>query len=321
MSAEQRRDSWSRYWAAGALHSCGGSFADNYADEIGQFWCEEFGSWRADARVIDLATGNGALPKLIVDTLSAWPEIDAVDLADIAPRWPRALAKAERARLRFHPRVAAEKLPFADASFDYAISQYGLEYSDLVRSLPELRRVLRPGARVALVLHHRESLPVAIGSSEVAHIDWLQSAGQVLDVARLLIPILARLATPAGLAAVQRDPAAAEVRQHHNQAMRALQERIGSAHAPDVLAETQQALGELLQRTAKLGQRESLHRLDMIVRGLQESRLRQSELVQHALDRSGVDAIADALFAVQRELRPLHAGGALFAWGVRMQLA
>lgn len=321
MTTEQRRDSWSRYWAGGALHSCGGSFVANYADEIGQFWREEFAAWRADARVIDIATGNGALPKLVVDTLSAWPQIDAVDLADVAPRWPRALPKAERARLHFHSRVAAEQLPFSDASFDYAISQYGLEYSDLARSLPELRRVLRPGARVALVLHHRESLPVAIGSSEVAHIDWLQSAGQIIDLARHLIPILARLATPAGLAAVQRDPVAAEVRQRYNLAMRALQERIGSAHAPDVLAETQQALGELMQRAAKLGQREALHRLDVIVRGLQESRLRQVELVQHALDRSGVDAVAAALSATDVQLQLLHASGALFAWGARMQLA
>ncbi|MFO1495623.1 MAG: class I SAM-dependent methyltransferase [Lysobacterales bacterium] len=321
MSTDLRRDSWSRYWAAGALHSCASSFAGNYEDEIGAFWRQEFADWRADARALDVATGNGALPKLIIDTLAAWPEIDAVDLADIAPRWPRSLPKAQRARLRFHPRVLAEQLPFADASFDYAISQYGLEYSDLARSLPELRRVLRSGARVALVVHHRESLPVAIGSAEVAHIDGLLAPGQLLDLARALIPILVRLATPAGLAAVQRDPNAAALRQQYNLAMRALQERAQAAAAPDVLLETQQAVGDLIQRSARLGLREAVQRLDQIVRGLQESRLRQAELVRHALTREAVEAIAAALGARQLTLQPLHARGAVFAWGLRVQLA
>jgi SAM-dependent methyltransferase len=46
----------------------------------------------------------------------------------------------------------AEKLPFADESFDFAISEYGAAiWCDPYRWLPEAGRVLRPGGRLAFL--------------------------------------------------------------------------------------------------------------------------------------------------------------------------
>jgi SAM-dependent methyltransferase len=321
---EERRDSWSRYWAGGALHSCATSFADNYDDAIGVFWRGIFASLRGSERVLDVATGNGALPRLLIDTLAAegrLPEIDAVDLADIDPQWARQLAPPTGERVRFHSRVAAESLPFGDASFDLVISQYGLEYSDLARSVGEVARVLKPGGMVALVLHHRDSLPVRCGGFEVAHIDWLQASGGLIDRARRLLPYLARLATPDGRASLQRDPDAGKARTRLNEAMRALDSRAQTEPVPDLLLEIQSQVGELLGSTAAIGERAARARLQAIVDSMTSARLRQAELVAHALDRAALDRLAAELArgpAAQAEIDELRVRGELFGWSLRV---
>jgi SAM-dependent methyltransferase len=322
--SNERRDSWSRYWAGGALHSCTTSFEGNYDDAIGAFWRSVCATLRGGERVLDVATGNGALPRLLIDTLAAagrLPAIDAVDLADIDPDWVRQLAPDIAQQVHFHARVAVESLPFADASFDLVISQYGLEYGDLGRSVGEVARVLRPGGAVALVLHHRDALPVRSGRAEVAHIDWLLASGGLIDRARRLLPFMARLATPAGVASVQRDPEAGKARIQLNDAMRALDSRARTESVPDLLYEIQSQVGELLGNTAGIGERAARARLQAIVDGMAQARLRQAELVEHALDRTGVERLAAGLSGcapVRAEIDELRVRGELFGWSLRV---
>ena len=49
------------------------------------------------------------------------------------------------------------ELPFADHSVDLAISQYGFEYSDMEQTVTELDRVLKPAAKICLVMHSTSS--------------------------------------------------------------------------------------------------------------------------------------------------------------------
>lgn len=49
--------------------------------------------------------------------------------------------------------AAAESLPFCDAGFDVVIARVSIPYSDLGRSLREIRRVLKPGGFFWAVLH------------------------------------------------------------------------------------------------------------------------------------------------------------------------
>ena len=50
-----------------------------------------------------------------------------------------------------------ESMPFADASFDGGVSQFGIEYADVSGAAAELARVLKPRAPVAFVVHHSAS--------------------------------------------------------------------------------------------------------------------------------------------------------------------
>lgn len=323
-TTDARRDSWSRYWAGGALHSCATSFDGNYDDAIGTFWRGICAGLNGAERVLDVATGNGALPRLLVDNLAAegrLPSVDAIDLAAIDPEWTQLLDPGVRQRIRFHAGVAIESLPFADATFDLVISQYGIEYSDLTRSLGEVARVLKPGGAVALVLHHQDSLPVRSGRAEIAHIDWLLSPGNLIDRARRLLPFLARLATPAGTASVQRDPDAAKARTRFNDAMRALESRAQTLPVPDLLFEAQAEVGRLLGSVVNIGERAARSQLQVVVDGIAGARLRQAELVAHALNRAGIDQLVAGLAqgrSTTTDIGELHVRGELFGWSLRI---
>jgi SAM-dependent methyltransferase len=60
-------------------------------------------------------------------------------------------------RIRILPNTAMESLPFADAMFDTAVSQFGFEYGDIDLASLEVARVLRPGASFSFLVHHADA--------------------------------------------------------------------------------------------------------------------------------------------------------------------
>jgi SAM-dependent methyltransferase len=294
----RRIESWSRYWASGALHSCAGSFDGNYAGALRGFWLEVFAGLPAAPAVLDLCCGNAPLSKLLVDhgdALARGGVIDAVDLAEIAPPWHAALAEALRQRVRLHPRVDAALLPFDAASFDLVMSQYGIEYVG-EPALAEALRVLRPGGRLAALVHHPEALPVRIAREELEHLDWLQHEVMIDRLVEALIEPMARAATPAGQASLRADAVANDLRAQFNGVLQRLQARSEAAAYPDALLEARDALMGVLHSARHAGQAAAGVALAAWREGQEASRLRQQELVEHALEESRLAAWA-AMFA------------------------
>ena len=105
-------------------------------------------------RVLDVGCGTGTMA---VEAVRRWPgvELDAVDasagMLEIAEREADRLPAADRRRLR-HRQARADDLPFDDGAFDLALSAFVLQLvPSRYRALREMRRVLRPGARLAYV--------------------------------------------------------------------------------------------------------------------------------------------------------------------------
>ena len=102
---------------------------------------------RAGERVLDVAAGNGNA------TLAAARRFAQVTSTDYVPallEGGRARAAAERLAVEF--KVAdAEDLPFADATFDVALSTFGAMFTpDHARPARELLRVVRSGGRIGM---------------------------------------------------------------------------------------------------------------------------------------------------------------------------
>jgi ubiquinone/menaquinone biosynthesis C-methylase UbiE len=102
---------------------------------------------RAGQQVIDIAAGNGNA------TLAAAHRFAKVTSTDFVPALlekGRARAAAEGMAVAFQV-ADAEALPFEDASFDAALSTFGIMFTpNHAQSSSEMMRVLRPGGRIGM---------------------------------------------------------------------------------------------------------------------------------------------------------------------------
>lgn len=102
---------------------------------------------RADERVLDVAAGNGNA------TLAAARRFARVTSTDYVSRLlEKGAARAQAEGLGIQFQVAdAEALPFADGSFDVALSTFGAMFTpDQNQAARELMRVVRSGGRIGL---------------------------------------------------------------------------------------------------------------------------------------------------------------------------
>jgi ubiquinone/menaquinone biosynthesis C-methylase UbiE len=102
---------------------------------------------RADERVIDVAAGNGNA------TLAAARRFARVTSTDYVPHLlEKASHRARAEGLDVAFQVAdAEGLPYADGTFDVALSTFGVMFTpDHARAAAEILRVVRPGGRIGL---------------------------------------------------------------------------------------------------------------------------------------------------------------------------
>jgi len=289
--SDGRRQAWSGYWASGRLHSCATSFEGNYAGVIGRLWKEAFAPLRPGSRVLDLASGNGALPAMLWEMHQGAVQVDAVDLAHVAPAW---LDPAHGRAIRFHPGVDMQALPFADGSFDRVVSQFGFEYAEHGPALAEACRVASADGGLQLVMHHHGSRLLQVGRQELAHHALLAAADGLLPAARAVVVVLA--AVRGGRPP---DAAALQARERYNHALATLARAAEASAAPDLLLETREAVHRQVAAVG-IDPAPALEALEQLVAALGQARLRTAEMVECALDRPQLDALVQAV----RQVRP-----------------
>lgn len=126
-------------YLSSAVHAQGAEFALLQAAVDG----------RDDARVLDLGCGAGHV------SFHVAPLVGEVVAYDLSEQMLEVVANTAAQRGLDNMRSecgAAERLPFADASFDFVFSRYSAHHwSDLGLALREVRRVLKPGGVAAFI--------------------------------------------------------------------------------------------------------------------------------------------------------------------------
>lgn len=302
---------WDSYWqgaGAAAAYSADGSVHPSIAG----FWSEFFRSSQAlfdTPRVVDLASGNGALVQAALDGLGQdSAEVSCVDTSEkaidsIRERYPAVTAIVGDA--------ADTGLP--SGAFDIVTSQFGVEYAGR-NAIDEAVRLLADNGRLALLLHHTAS-PI--------HQDCEAGLDAVTRVRDSRFVSLATDFLGAGFDAVRgadRAPyeqAATEL----NPAIRAV-ESVVEDHGPDVaggvIAHLYDTVKRMHQRIQNYEPAEALDWLRGMDRQLEDYLARMSTMRAAALDEGGFDEICET---VTRSGCTIVESGPLFAPGEQRPLA
>lgn len=103
------------------------------------------------ARVLDIATGRGALLFATAERLETGSHVAGIDLAEGMIRETTAEIQQRGLNHISVHLMDAEHLAFSDESFDCVVCGFGLFlFPQVARSLAEIRRVLKPGGRLGI---------------------------------------------------------------------------------------------------------------------------------------------------------------------------
>ena len=153
-------------------------------------------TWERDQaiRLIDFATGSADIPRAILrwaDARGFRMEITGIDLHPLTARIAEEGGSPDP-RLRI-VRADAMNVPFADASFDYALTAMFLHHLDdeqVVRVLREMDRVAARGMIAADLLRNRRAYAwiqlLTLGSNPMVRHDARVSVAQAFNRAEVL---------------------------------------------------------------------------------------------------------------------------------------
>ena len=159
---------WSVFWRQGHSTTFGEYFKRGYEGAVAEWWQAHVDAMEPGLAVLEVGCGNCSLLPVLAKSGKADRYI-GVDLAsvDISGVARKELA-GSAIDVVVHAETPAEKIPEADASVDIVVSVFGVEYSDLDRSLAEIERVLKPGGRLLALLHHGESMVTSMSRRAVS---------------------------------------------------------------------------------------------------------------------------------------------------------
>jgi hypothetical protein len=176
---------WDQFWASEQSSRQSGCLSDRTpAIEAAQraVWQELARALPKNARVLDLATGNGIVMGWLVATRRDLKPV-GIDLAKHIPAPPNGC--------RSSGGVSMESLPFPDASQDAVTSQFGIEYGDIPSILAEVARVLKPHGRVALVTHRVDGPLLAHNQRRRQGLLWALEEAKLIEKARASLSLRA----------------------------------------------------------------------------------------------------------------------------------
>ena len=162
---------WSVFWRQGHSTTFGDYFKHGYDGAVAAWWSGHVERLTAGATVLEVGCGNCSLLPFLVrsGTVGRYIGVDlaAIKISEVASEG----LDESGIDVILHGETPAEQIPEDDGTVDVVASVFGIEYSDLARSLGEVQRVLKAGGRFVALLHHDESIVTSMSRRAVSEYD------------------------------------------------------------------------------------------------------------------------------------------------------
>ncbi|MDE1468319.1 class I SAM-dependent methyltransferase [Aurantiacibacter sp. D1-12] len=182
MSEDATDNAWNTFWdrerKAGRADNGGGCLPAGWqgiADTQKRVWHSFSRTLPKGARVLDLATGDGIVLKMIMEKRRDL-NLFGVDRAESIPTPP--------AGITLRGGVSMEDIPYPDNRFAAVTSQFGFEYGDIERAAAEIARVIQPSGKLGLITHRLSGPIVSHNRKRKEQIAWAIETEGLIDTAR-----------------------------------------------------------------------------------------------------------------------------------------
>jgi ubiquinone/menaquinone biosynthesis C-methylase UbiE len=205
---------WTQYWRNAVSGSFGRQLPEWYRNTLEPVWKDTFLQLPQNARILDIATGNGAVIN-IANELSEQHNknftLIAIDKAKQLHPEPTTLNQID-----FIADLAIEKIAFPANYFDIVCSQFGIEYSNRKKSLAKIAPCLKAGGKLLIVAHHKNSIIYKQSKAEVEQYRLVIQQHQFFKKLEILIRIMGELSSPSDVEKLQNRPDAVKARESFN---------------------------------------------------------------------------------------------------------
>lgn len=173
---DRHAKSWDNYWAGRASHESGNALIEvgvEKNNELRQFWRAAFADQSKNVKLIDFACGAGSV-------LEHAHKIGIKNLTglDVSPKALEVMKEKIPGALGICAPV--NKTGLAEASYDMAVSQFGIEYAgnknELQQAFIEIFRVLKPSGQIIIVAHSSEGLIIEGCQSSLRQIKVVENS-------------------------------------------------------------------------------------------------------------------------------------------------
>ena len=189
---------WSLFWRQGHSTTFGDYFKQGYTGPVDDWWQAKLSTLSPDPVLLEVGCGNcSLLPAMVKSGIKG--AYVGVDLANIRLSTVSEQGLPESGiKVTLHSETPAENVPEPDDSADLIASVFGIEYSDLDQSLPEVLRLLKPGGQFCALLHHDDSVVTSMSRRAVSEynsddLDRIIDALSTISAERDKTPSLADL--------------------------------------------------------------------------------------------------------------------------------
>jgi ubiquinone/menaquinone biosynthesis C-methylase UbiE len=279
---------WSDYWKQGYVTSFGSELQQNYQGELKAIWKSFATKLPANFKLLDLCTGNASLPLLIQDCLTEHDthgQIVAVDLAKV--KLDKTRHTNGNIAIELISEVNCEALPFESETFDFCISQFGIEYSSILQTLSEMARVLKDKGQCLVVLHHIDSRILKTNRKIYQLINQAYVDSLLRNMSKLIVA-MGEVRTHEDINKIKQDKKCEAIRYQINKDIKSL---VQTDESTAKESELMMYLGQFFTQGMFWPVSRKVEFIHFIEQEISSSKERLSELLKAAVDTQKLDSI------------------------------